>query len=256
MKQDAWNPEQYGKFREERAKPFWDLVALGRPEKINSILDLGCGTGELTAELSRHYTNVKHTHGIDNSKAMLEKAKENASKTVTFELAEIETFKPRHPYDLIFSNAALHWIPNHIKFLKKIFKWVSPQGQFAVQMPYNFDHVSHTLALETAKGFPELAEIESPNVQHPDFYHALLKEHFAEHRLFVEVYHHPMDSGASVAEWTKGTYLTIFQRRLEPDQFERFFTEYKARLLSEIGRGPCVYTFKRILMWAQNAPPA
>src|SRR5262245_47830693 len=65
-----WNPCQYERFRNERSQPFFDLLDLVQPRPEMRVVDLGCGTGELTRELHRRLA-ARETVGIDNSPAML-----------------------------------------------------------------------------------------------------------------------------------------------------------------------------------------
>src|ERR1700753_750185 len=100
-----WNPDHYLRFREERRQPFVDLVALVEQRPRMRVVDLGCGTGELTREL--HETlNAEETIGIDNSETMLLKSNGFGGETLHFERGDIEAFVTDRPYDLIFSNAA------------------------------------------------------------------------------------------------------------------------------------------------------
>src|SRR5215207_10366627 len=107
-----WNPEQYGRFRDERARPFFDLLDLVQPQRGTRVIDLGCGTGELTRELHRRLA-ARETIGIDNSPAMLAKTAVFAGDGLRFEQGDIGAFTSDGDFDLVFSNAALHWIPEH-----------------------------------------------------------------------------------------------------------------------------------------------
>src|ERR671917_284386 len=107
-----WNPEQYGRFHGERAQPFFDLLALVDPRPGMRVVDLGCGTGELTRELHRQLA-ARETIGIDNSPAMLAKSAPFAGDRLRFEPGDIGAFESEGDYDLVFSNAALQWVPDH-----------------------------------------------------------------------------------------------------------------------------------------------
>src|SRR5215204_2955037 len=107
-----WNPEQYGRFRDERARPFFDLLDLVQPQPGMRGVDLGCGTGELTRELHRRLA-ARETVGIDNSPAMLAKSAAFAGDGLRFEPRDIGAFTGEGEYDLVFSNAALQWLPDH-----------------------------------------------------------------------------------------------------------------------------------------------
>src|ERR1700690_2711917 len=104
-----WDPAQYERFKAERSRPFFDLLALVRPRPGMRVVDLGCGTGELTSELHTKL-GARETVGIDSSETMLAKASAFAAPGLRFERGEIEGWQPDAPFDLIFSNAALHWV--------------------------------------------------------------------------------------------------------------------------------------------------
>jgi len=134
-----WTPEQYERFKGERAQPFHDLVALVERRPRMRIVDLGCGTGELTRELHQHLS-ADETIGIDSSETMLLKSGAFGDKLLHFRQGTIEAFVTDRPFDLVFSNAALHWIADHEALFRRLTGFVAHDGQIAVQMPMNDDH--------------------------------------------------------------------------------------------------------------------
>lgn len=258
---DGWDPEQYDRFKAERSAPFRDLVALVRPGAGARVVDLGCGTGELTAELHRT-TGAAQTLGIDSSAAMLRGAASFAGEGLTFRAGDINDFgRDGEHYDVVFSNAALQWVPNHREVLERWASAVAGGGQLAVQMPANSDHPSHTVSAQLATESPfaeELAGGPPPdpvsNVLPPEEYAELLHTlGFTDQHVRLQVYGHSLGSSADVVEWVKGTSLTRFQTRMAPAVFDRFVDEYRRRLLAAIGDvAPYFYAFKRILFWAQR----
>jgi trans-aconitate 2-methyltransferase len=263
-KQDAWNPAQYGKFAAERARPFEDLLALVDPApdglRIEHAVDLGCGTGEQTARLHEHL-GAADTVGIDSSAAMLEKARPLEHAGLHFELGDIAAFDARREYDVVFSNAALHWVPDHPHLLRRLKDALRPHGQLAVQVPANADHPSHAIAFETAydASFCEALRnagdplVEATPVLAPERYAVLLDElGFAEQHVRLQVYGHHLASTADVVEWTKGTTLTRYERGLPPELYVEFVDRYRRRLLEVLGdRSPYFYPFKRLLFWGK-----
>src|SRR2546428_9765851 len=119
------------------------------------VADLGCGTGELTAELHRKL-QAREPLGIDSSQAMLAKAPQGPG--LRFEQQDIATFQPAEKLDLIFSNAALHWVPDHPDLLRRLTGALSPGGQIAVQMPMTDDLITHQTASELARS-PEFRRL-------------------------------------------------------------------------------------------------
>src|SRR5438067_13384691 len=144
---ESWNPEQYLRFKAEREQPFRDLFALVRKKPGMRVCDLGCGTGALTAELHREL-GARETIGVDSSAAMLAKAPQ--APGLRFVEADIADLDEGDPFDLLFSNAALHWIPDHGALLERLTRALAPGGQLAFQIPSNDAHPSHETAFEIA----------------------------------------------------------------------------------------------------------
>jgi trans-aconitate 2-methyltransferase len=243
----SWDPNQYERFKDERAQPFRDLAALVEPRPHMRIADLGCGTGELTRELHEQLA-AEETIGIDSSETMLLKSQSFGSEVLRFEKGDIESFVADHPFDLIFSNAALHWVPDHEHLFAKLVALIAPHGQLAVQMPANHDHPSHRIAAELAPSFGVTPNL---NVLPPERYAALLHHlGFARQHVRLQVYGHVLPSSADVVEWTKGTTLTPYREALSPERYEEFLAEYTSRVVAALGDArPYFYTFKRVLMW-------
>ena len=126
-----WNPDLYDKFKAERFAPFLDLASLVKLREGLSVIDLGCGTGELTAQLAELLPG-SDVLGIDNSPEMLERAQEYTRPGLRFELASIEEIDGK--CDLIFSHAALHWVEDHPTLIPKLLSMLRPGGQLTVQM--------------------------------------------------------------------------------------------------------------------------
>ncbi len=256
---DTWNPARYGRFAAERSRPFDDLLALV-VAPVERAVDLGCGTGELTARL-HEARGIATTLGIDSSPAMLEKARPLAAAGLRFELGDIAGFDARAEYDLVFGNAALHWLPDHPRLLRRLRDASRPGGQLAVQVPANGDHPSHALPFEIAHEPPFRAAmldhgdplVEATPVLTPESYAALLDElGFTDQTVRLQVYGHHLPSTDEVVEWTRGTTLTRYERALPADLFAQFVDRYRARLLDALGdHRPYFYTFKRLLFWGK-----
>jgi trans-aconitate 2-methyltransferase len=253
----AWDPAQYERFRAERSQPFHDLLALVRPKPAMRAVDLGCGTGELTRAMHERL-GCAETVGYDASEAML--AKSAPTQGLSFVRADVGALDlPKKSLDLAFSNAALHWLPDHAALLARIASWLREGGQIAVQVPANFDHPSHTIAAEVAREAPFADAIGAwrhpSSVALPEDYAQILFDlGFREQKVRLEVYAHLLGSRADVIEWVKGTLLTGYRERLGDALFPRFLAAYEERLLPTLRDGtPYFYPFKRILFWAQRA---
>ena len=255
---DSWNPAQYDRFKAERQRPFFDLLALVQPAGVTSAVDLGCGTGELTRELHRRLPAGARTVGVDSSAAMLAKAAPLAGDGLTFVQGTIEDWRAAPAVDLIYANASFQWTGDQRALLTRLRGALREGGQLAFQVPANHDHPSHLLAAEIARE-PEFAAALGGYVRHApvlpvEQYAELVHElGFRRQTARLEVYGHELARASEVVEWVKGTLLTDYQKRLPPDVFARFLGRYRDRLVPALGgdERPYFYAFKRILVWGQ-----
>lgn len=254
-----FDPAQYERFQKEREQPFCDLVRLIAAQPGLRVVDLGAGTGELTARLAAELS-ASHTLGVDASPAMLERARPRATATLEFVLGDIERFAPPAPVDLVWSHAALHWVPDHVTLFARLAGFLAPRGQLAIQMPANEDHPSHVVARRLAGKPPFAAALGGPPRVSPvlpvERYAVLLDElGFSEQHVRLQVYVHRLPEARLVVEWVKGSLLTWYAQRLGDELFARFLERYQAELFPALGRqpsAPFVYTYKRILLWARR----
>ncbi len=257
MTGSPWSPDQYNRFRSERQQPFFDLLALVQPRAGMRVVDLGCGTGELTRIVHERLAG-RDTLGIDSAETMLAASREFAAPGLRFTRADIGDFDASAAFDLIFSNAALHWIDDHRGLFARLTRALAEGGQLAIQMPANWDHPSHVLAAAAAGEEPFRSALggfsfDTP-VWPPERYAELLHRlgYRAQH-VRLQVYAHPLAAADDVVEWVKGTLLIAYQRRLPADLWPAYLARYRALLLPELGATrPYLFTFKRLLIWAQR----
>lgn len=250
MSEDSWDPAQYERFREERQQPFYDLLKLVLPKRSMRIVDLGCGTGELTREMHRHF-KAASTLGVDSSESMLARAAEVTEPGVTFAKGKLEDTAGE--WDLVFSNAALHWVDDHPAVLAKLTRCVADGGQLAMQMPANQDHPSHVVANELAKEMTGegVRQFVMPVERYASVLHGL---GYRKQSVHLQVYAHRLPSRSGVVEWVKGAMLTDMRKRMSEGDYSTFLAEYTARLLPLLDdTKPYLYTFKRIFLWAERA---
>jgi trans-aconitate 2-methyltransferase len=252
---DTWDPERYGRFAAERAAPFFDLLALVSPVPGGRVVDLGCGSGELTAQLHRLLA-AGETLGLDSSPAMLERAMPLSAGGLRFELGDIAGFEGGG-WDVVFSNAALHWLPDHEALFGRLVAALAGGGQLAVQMPANHDHPTHLVAAEVAGEEPFASALGgyrrlSP-VRAPEWYATLLDRlGLVEQHVRLQVYLHHLAGRDQVVEWVRGTLLTDYAARLPPELFASFLAAYRERLLPHLeDSSPYRYPFKRLLLWGR-----
>jgi trans-aconitate 2-methyltransferase len=256
-----WNPEQYRRFAAERAQPFHDLLGLIELTPIKRAVDLGCGPGELTA-LASGSLDIGEMVGIDNSQAMLDKTTEHASARVRFEYGDIGQWTAGADIDLVLAAASLQWVPDHAGVMARWTGALRPGGQIAIQVPANADHPSHAIARLVAEREPYLSMFgpKGPPIDpvqayvlHPEEYAQILYDlGFERQHVRLQIYPHVLPSSRHVVEWVRGTMLTRFEKRLEPDAFDAFVADYEIELTRVLGtEEPHFFPFRRILMWAR-----
>jgi trans-aconitate 2-methyltransferase len=257
MTQMAWDADQYLTFGGQRTQPSRDLLArvpLAAPRRI---VDLGCGPGNSTELLARRWPDAEVT-GIDSSPEMLAQARADYPALRWIE-ADIAALPPDGAHDLVFSNAALQWVPDHARVFPALFDALPPGGVLAVQMPRNFDAPSHVLLRETAAS-PRWAARMPPEtrvltVGDPGFYHDLLAPRAARLDIFEIEYLHVMDGPEGIVEWMKGTGLRPFLQRLEGADLAAFLESYLEKLALAYPRradGKVLFPFRRIFLVASR----
>ncbi len=244
-----WNPENYEKFKAERFQPFEDLVGLVRARPGLKVIDLGCGTGELTRRLADRLPESE-VLGIDNSPQMLEKAKAHVRPGLAFERRAIEEVSGR--WDLVFSNAAIQWVKDHESLVPRLMSLVRPGGQLVVQVPRG-NQAMEMIALVACE--PPFREALGGWTQVfsclPLYSYAeLLYRSGAEDMVIMEkVYPHILQDAAAIVDWYEGSALLPYLERLG-DLGEAFKEAYRQRLRSRWPETPVFFGFQRVLFAA------
>jgi len=257
MPASTWSPEQYNRFRGERQQPFFDLIALIEPAANLRVVDLGCGTGELTRALHDRLPGAS-TVGLDSSETMLAQSEAFAAPGLRFARADVATFAPVAEYDVVVSNAALQWLPDHGELFARLARALAAGGQLAVQMPCNYDHPSHLVAAAVAAEPPFRDALAGFAIAHPvhapEWYATLLHQlGFTRQQVRLQVYAHLLAARDEVIEWVRGTLLTAYQQRLPADLWPQFLARYRERLLPQLEDArPYFYPFKRLLLWGHR----
>jgi trans-aconitate 2-methyltransferase len=255
---DGWDPTRYERFAAERRQPFRDLLALLEPAPGGRVVDLGCGTGEPTREL-HEATGAAETLGLDTSAAMLEKARMFEGAGLRFERGDIAEFSPARPYDIVFSNAALHWVPDHERLIERLAIAVAPGGQIAFQVPDMKGAVTHVTADEIAGEEPFRAALggASPNPRHvlePEAYASILDRlSFDRQTVRLQIYGLRLASREDALAWVEGSLLSAYRAALPPELYARFLDQYRERLLPRLPKErPLFFPYRRILAWGRR----
>ena len=260
----SWNPAQYLQFAGERLRPALDLLARIPLERPRTIVDLGCGAGNVTKLLGERWPDARII-GVDNSPEMLDEARAatRPDARYTFVAADLARWQPDAPVDLIYSNAALHWLPDHGQLFARLAAMLSSGGVLAVQMPDNFRAPSHTTIAALARGERWRAKLSAivrdPPVAAAADYFGWLSPRMTRVDIWLTDYLQvlePRDDGEHpVAAWTKGTWLVPILAALDDGERHEFLREYMQQLAiaypaREDGR--TLFPFRRLFIVANR----
>jgi trans-aconitate 2-methyltransferase len=252
-----WDPAQYLKFAGHRLRPAIDLLGRIDADKPAEVVDLGAGAGNVTRLLKARWPDA-HVTGVDDSKEMLAKAAA-AAPEIAWERGDLATWRPRRPADVIYSNAALHWIVGHERLFAELVGALAPGGVLAVQMPRNFSAPSHTSIAEAARSGPWRERLEPllrpAPVAEPAFYFDLLAPRVGELDIWETEYQQVLEGENPVKEWTKGTWLTpLLDALAEPErsEFEAAYGALVARAYPPRGDGRTLFPFRRLFIVAKG----
>jgi len=252
----AWNPGVYNQFKSERFAPFFDLLALVEPASNMRVIDLGCGTGELTRKLSDAMPGST-VLGIDSSREMLADSKAFVNAHLQFEQRSIEEqVKDPRKWDLVFSNAAIHWVDDHATLLPKLAAMVNPGGQLAIQIPNQQQNAANLILAQLAGQSPYKESLKNWNRPSPvlsiDEYARLLFSAGAEHmNLFEKIYPIIADDSIALYDWVSGTALIPYLEKMAEEHKPIFIADFKETLKMKFPESPLFYPFRRILMQAK-----
>ena len=244
-----WNPQQYEKFNSAREAPFHDLVALVRARPGMRAIDLGCGPGRLTAKLSTVWPGST-VIGLDSSGPMLAQAP--AVDGVQFVNATIEQFADGGAvdgtFDVVFSNAALHWVADHAQLIPKLVARANAGGQLAVQLPTDDYNSARSIFADVAGWRHQMATLDIV-----EYARILYKAGLEDLTVYEKVYPHVLADADAVLEWAKGTALLPYLDRLPPAQHAPFLDEVLRRLRARHPEKPVFFPFRRIIFYARRA---
>lgn len=253
----SWDPAQYLKFEEPRLRPAADLLARVPLAQPHRVCDLGCGAGNVTRLLAQRWPSARIT-GVDESAEMLAKASSELPG-VEWVRQSVAQWRPAEPADLIYSNAALHWLPDHEALFPALVGCLAPNGVLAVQMPRNFAAPSHTLIAQTAAESPWRESLAGlvvrPPVAEPAFYYGLLEGLAESVDIWETEYLQVLRGADPVKEWTKGSWLRQFLDALPEGQRQPFEDEYARKLRSAYPRradGTTLFPFRRLFIVARK----
>jgi trans-aconitate 2-methyltransferase len=267
MTRMLWDPVQYGRYAGERGRPFFDLVSQITAAEPDTVVDLGCGPGDLTATLASRWPSARVT-GLDSSAEMIEQATaahgagRYAAHDLMFDLAQAQDFHAEDT-DVLVSNAMLQWVPEHRDLLARWAGELRPDGWLAFQVPANFDAPSHRLMREVGARprwrerlagtlRDELAVLE------PAEYLGLLRAVGLQVNAWQTTYLHVLAGPDPVLEWVRGTGLRPILQSLSTADASDFCAEYALELRAAYPAQPygTVFPFRRTFVVAHKSTSA
>ncbi|MEU4927221.1 trans-aconitate 2-methyltransferase [Streptomyces yokosukanensis] len=262
MTNPTWDPGQYLRHADHRARPFTDLLARvpDLPARAPRIADLGCGPGNATVQLTRRWPTA-HVTGYDNSPEMLDAAHTahegptGGGGRLDFAHADVRSWRPGEPCDLIVSNATLQWVPGHADRFADWIDGLAPGGTLAFQVPDNIDAPLHALMRELA-GTPRwksrLVDVlrRTDSVLTPGAYLDRLARLGCATDVWQTTYLHVLPGADPVLDWVKGTGLRPALTALadDPEARDAFLAEYRDLLREAYPGAPygTVMAFRRL----------
>lgn len=250
-----WDPTLYSAFAQPRLRPALDLMArIGAPD-ARQVVDLGCGTGNVTRILAERWHEAG-VLGVDSSPEMLEAAKAQPS-CIRWVQADAVSWAPGRPVDVLFSNAALQWLGDHATLFPHLLAQVKAGGVLAVQMPHNHYAASHAVMAETVEAGPWAGRLRPLArrfpVEDPDFYYDLLAPLARSLDIWETEYLHVLEGDNPVVKWTMGTAMRPLLDALEGDEREEFLAEYSRRIADcypPRADGRTLFPFRRLFIVA------
>jgi trans-aconitate 2-methyltransferase len=262
----TWDPDRYLQFVDLRTRPAADLLGRVASMAPRVVVDLGCGTGNSTRLLRTRWPGAAIT-GVDNSGNMLESARRAPGEPVpggpiTWEQSSIEDWRPAEPPNVIFSNAALHWVNDHERLFPRLFGMLAPGGVLAVQMPYRRGEQPFIDELRlVARSGPwreRLADLAAPPIRpEAHHYYAWLAPHATAVDVWTTEYLHVLPGEDAVLWWTRSTTQQPFLERLSEPERVAFTAVYRDRLRQAYPSRPdgtTLFPFLRIFIVAVRRP--
>ncbi len=252
----TWDPALYLKYAGERTRPASDLIAHVVLDAPARIVDLGCGPGNSTELLRRRWPDAAIT-GVDTSAEMLSAA-ERRLPGVRWVEADLARWVPDAPPDLIFANASLHWVRDHVHLLPRLLAQLAGGGVLAFQVPSHRVSPLHRELRRIAR-LPEWRQAlraadRAMTAGTPAFYYDVLRPHVATLDIWETEYEHVLRDVAAIVEWMRGTGLRPYLEALDSDEQRR---KFEAELLSALPArypprvdGAVLFPFRRVFVVA------
>jgi len=253
-----WDPERYERFRDERARPFHDLLARVPDIPVRHAADLGCGTGDLTRLLLRRWPGAS-VAGVDSSPEMLGRARAGEPLPgLSWIEADMRTWEPERPLDLIVSNAVLHWVGDHVRLMPRLVSLLAPGGVLAAQIPHNRSEPAYDAVREVASDPRWASRVPEHSlrseVMEPEWYLRTLTSLGLFPDVSETTYYHPLPTAAEIVEWLSGSTLRPLLTALTVEEGQEFLERLLPRLAASYPSGPggVIFRFRRVFVVARR----
>lgn len=261
----TWDPSRYLQYEDARLRPALDLLARVPLVRPSTIVDLGCGAGNVAQWIARRWPEARIV-GVDADAAMLDRARTvtaGASSTFTWVRADIGAWRSDAPVDLVFSNAALHWLDGHGQLFPSLASQVATGGVLAVQMPANFDAPSHAILRDVARSPRWRGAVGDRVLVDPVHAPARYLEWLAPHASGVDVWTTEYlqqlaarsDGEHPVVAWLKGSALVPLLGALHDADRAAFVGDYASRIAEAYvprSDGSVLFPFRRLFVIARR----
>lgn len=252
----SWDPNLYLQFGSERTQPSLDLIARINVPDPKRIIDLGCGPGNSTQALRQRWPEADIT-GLDSSPDMIAAAKK-AYPDGKWTLADAGTWAADSPYDIVYSNAMLQWIPDHARLFPHLLDQVAAGGALAVQVPAHYHSPLNQVMRDAARDPAWVERMQGPlnalTREPPAFYYDVLQPRAGRVDIWETEYNHVMDGPQAILDWFRGTgmrpFLDALETEAERQRFEQLVLEGYTKAYPKRVDGRILFPFRRLFMVA------
>ena len=250
-----WDPAVYHRYGAERSRPFSELTARIHAERPRAVVDLGCGSGELTRTLAGRWPEARLS-GIDSAPEMIDKAVA-AGGPGWFQVGDLRDWHPGPEVDVLVTNAALQWVPEHRELLDRWAAGLPPGAWIAMQVPGNFDEPSHRLLREVAGRYDAGHLTRGEPVDDAAGYASRFLALGATVDAWETTYLHLLPADGPdhpVLRWIEGTALRPVKAALDDNAWQAFRSDLGRELAVAYpaAHGHVAFPFRRIFVVART----
>ncbi len=251
-----WDPDVYLDFADHRARPFYDLLARVGAKSPRRVVDLGCGPGNLTGQLARRWPDAV-IEAVDSSPEMVDAARRRG---VQASVGDLRTWTPQADTDVVLSNAAMHWVPEHGDLFVRWADQLAAGSWIAIQVPGSFETPSHAAVRAVARRENYAKKLRDDLfrvgtvVDTPTHYAELLIGSGCTVDAWETTYIHQLSGEHPVLDWISGTALRPVKEQLNEKEYQQFCEELIPLLADAYpprADGTTFYPFRRVFFVAQ-----